>query len=131
MITIKQAKTKKELKAFVTFPFSLYKGSKYWVPPIINQELATFNKDTNPIFKDAEATFFLAYKDNKIVGRVAAIINWLEVKNISGKTIEEGSYYLDLYDQSKLGNIGSVDPTFSQKIKKMSAEEVLLFKNKE
>ena len=83
MITIKLANTKKELKAFVTFPFSLYKNSKYWVPPIISQELATFDKDTNPIFNDAEATFFLAYKNGKIVGRIVAIVNWLEIKNQS------------------------------------------------
>lgn len=81
MITIKKVNSKKEMKHFVKFPFSLYKNSKYWVPPIISQELATFDKEKNPIFKDAEASFFLAYKDNKIVGRIAAIINWLEIKN--------------------------------------------------
>jgi len=79
MITIKEATSKKDLKAFVRFPFSIYKDSKYWVPPIIRQELETFNKDKNPIFKDAEARFFLAYKGDDIVGRIAAIINWLEV----------------------------------------------------
>ncbi|WP_225035792.1 GNAT family N-acetyltransferase [Winogradskyella sp. SM1960] len=79
MITIKEATTKKDLKAFVRFPFKLYKDSKYWVPPIIKQELETFNKEKNPIFKDAEARFFLAYKNEEIVGRISAIINWLEV----------------------------------------------------
>jgi len=81
MITTKIVSSKKDLKAFVTFPFSLYKDSKYWVPPIVSQGMDTFNKSKNPIFNDAEATFILAYKNNKIVGRVAAIINWLEVKN--------------------------------------------------
>ena len=81
MITIKIVTSKKDLKTFVKFPFSLYKDSKFWVPPIISQEMETFNKDKNPIFNDAEATLLLAYKDQKLVGRVAAIINWLEVKN--------------------------------------------------
>ena len=80
MITIKEATSKKELKTFVKFPFTLYKNSKYWVPPIIAEELRTFDKDINPVFKDAEAYFFLAYKNNTVVGRIAAIINWLEVK---------------------------------------------------
>ena len=80
MIEVKEAISKKELKKFVKFPFGLYKDSKQWVPPIISEELRTFDKNTNPVFKDAEARFFLAYKDNTIVGRVAAIINWLEVK---------------------------------------------------
>ncbi|AEH02204.1 hypothetical protein [Lacinutrix sp. 5H-3-7-4] len=102
MITVKPAKTKKELKAFVTFPFSLYKDSKYWVPPIINQELETFSKDKNPIFNDAEATFFLAYKNGKIVGRVAAIINWLEVKNQNQKKMRFGWFdFIDDLEVSK------------------------------
>ena len=102
MITIKKITTKKELKAFVTFPFSLYKDSKYWVPPIISQELATFNEKENPIFKDAEATFFLAYKDGKIVGRVAAIINWLEVKKQDQKKMRFGWFdFIDDLEVSK------------------------------
>lgn len=80
MITIKEVTSKKDLKAFVKFPFKLYHDSPYWVPPIISQELKTFNKEENPVFKDAEARFFLAYKGKDIVGRVAAIINWIEVK---------------------------------------------------
>ena len=83
MITVKEIYSKRELKAFVKFPFTLYKNSKYWVPPIISQELKTFNKKINPVFNDADARFFLAYKDGKIVGRIASIINWLEVNNQS------------------------------------------------
>jgi GNAT superfamily N-acetyltransferase len=58
----------------------LYKGSPYWVPPIIREELDSFDKDKNPVFKDAEAWFFLAYKEDRLVGRVAAIINRIEVE---------------------------------------------------
>ena len=81
MITIKEATTKADLKKFVKFPFSIYKDSPYWVPPIISDELASFDKEENPVFKDAEAQFFLAYKHNNIVGRVAAIVNWIEVNH--------------------------------------------------
>jgi len=102
MITVKKVHTKKDLKTFVTFPFSLYKNSKYWVPPIIKQELNTFNKDKNPIFNDAEATFFLAYKNNKVVGRIAAIINWLEVKNQNQKKMRFGWFdFINDLDVSK------------------------------
>lgn len=102
MITIKEAVSQKDLKAFVTFPFKLYKGSKYWVPPIIRQELETFNKDKNPIFKDAEAKFFIAYKGNEIVGRVAAIVNWIEVKNQSIKKMRFGWFdFIDDLEVSK------------------------------
>ena len=80
MITVKEIYSKKDLKTFVKFPFKLYKDSPYWVPPVISQEVKTFDKKENPVFEDADARFFLAYKNNEIVGRVAAIINWLEVK---------------------------------------------------
>lgn len=100
MITVKEIHTKKELKQFIKFPFKLYKGSKYWVPPIIKQELETFNKDKNPIFKDADARFFLAYKGNEIVGRVAAIINWLEVNNQNQKKMRFG--WFDFIDDHKV-----------------------------
>ncbi|GAA4808090.1 GTP cyclohydrolase [Litoribaculum gwangyangense] len=90
MVTLKEVKTKKDLKAFVKFPFKLYKDSKYWVPPIISQEIKTFNKKENPVFNDAEARLFLAYKNNQIVGRIAAIINWLEVKDQNQKKMRFG-----------------------------------------
>ena len=102
MITVKEIFSKKELKQFVTFPFKIYKDSEYWVPPIIKQELATFNKKENPIFNDAEARFFLAYKNNQIVGRVAAIINWLEVKNQNQKKMRFGWFdFIDDLEVSK------------------------------
>lgn len=84
MITIKEAVTKKEILEYIKFPFSLYKGHPYWVPPLIDDELETFNKTKNPAFKSAEAKFFIAYKDGKIAGRIAAIVNWDEV-NDQGK----------------------------------------------
>lgn len=102
MITIKEVKTQKELKEFVKFPFKLYKNSKYWVPPIISQEIKTFNKKENPVFKDAEARFFLAYKNDELVGRIAAIINWLEVKNQNQKKMRFGWFdFIDDLDVSK------------------------------
>lgn len=80
MIVVKEALTKKDKRKFVKFPFKLYKGSKSWVPPIISEELRTFDKSVNPVFNDADAQLFLAYKDGEIVGRVAAILNWIEIK---------------------------------------------------
>lgn len=80
MITIKEAVSKNELIQFIEFPFTLYKNNKYWVPPLIKDELKSFDKQ-NPIFETAKAQFFLAYKKDIIVGRIAAIINWIETKD--------------------------------------------------
>ncbi|MFS4469192.1 GTP cyclohydrolase [Maribacter sp. 2210JD10-5] len=119
MIAIKEANTSKELKQFVTFPFSLYKDSKYWVPPIIKDELETFDKSKNPVFKDAEAWFFLAYKNNEIVGRVAAIINWLEVKEQGIAKMRFG--WFDFVDDT------AVSEALLQKVSEIGAKNNLEF----
>jgi hypothetical protein len=79
MVRLEEATTKSDIKKFIKFPFALYKKSPYWVPPLISDELETFDKQKNPNFNNAEARFFLAYKKNELVGRIAAIINWIEV----------------------------------------------------
>ncbi|MBO9585547.1 MAG: GTP cyclohydrolase [Flavobacterium sp.] len=96
MITIKEAKSKKELTEYIKFPFSLYKDNPYWVPPIIADELESFDKTKNPAFDNAEAYFYLAYKDNKIVGRITAIINWSEVNNQHKRKVRFG--WFDVID---------------------------------
>ena len=90
MIIIKEANSKALLKEYVKFPFSLYKKHSYWVPPLIQEELDSFDKTKNPAFENAEANFYLAYKDKQIVGRIAAIINWDEVNNLEKKKVRFG-----------------------------------------
>ena len=84
--------TKKEMKQFVKFPFSLYKNNPNWVPPIIKEEMNVLDKEQNPAFENAEARFFVAIKNDKIVGRIAAIINWYEVKEQQIKKMRFGWY---------------------------------------
>ena len=96
MIRIQEALSKKEVKQFVKFPFSLYKNSKYWVPPIISEEVKVFNKNTNPILQDADVKLFLAYKNDVIVGRIAAIVNWLEVEGQGVRKMRFG--WMDMID---------------------------------
>lgn len=90
MLTIKEVTNKQDFKRFVTFPFSLYKNNPYWVPPIIKDELETFDRSKNPAFENAEAHFFLALRNDKVVGRVAAIVNWLEVNEQGLKKMRFG-----------------------------------------
>jgi hypothetical protein len=102
MVTIKEVLSPADFKAFVKFPFSLYKNNKYWVPPIIKDELETFDKTKNPAFKNAEARFFLAYEQDVVVGRVAAIVNWIEVKEQQLKKMRFGWFdFIDDLEVSK------------------------------
>ncbi|MEQ6123343.1 GTP cyclohydrolase [Pseudotenacibaculum sp. MALMAid0570] len=103
MITVQEMITKKEMKQFVKFPFSIYKDNPYWVPPIIKDELQTLDKEKNPAFENAEARFFVALKDGKIVGRLAAIINWYEVNEQQIKKMRFGWY--DVVDDINVSKI--------------------------
>lgn len=96
MITIKEATTKKELTDYIKFPFSLYKDNEFWVPPIIADELESFDKTKNPAFENAEAYFYIAYKDNKMAGRITAIVNWSEVNDQQKKKVRFG--WFDVID---------------------------------
>ena len=75
MIKIRKVNTKKELKQFIQFYYDLYRGNENAVPYLYSDEMSTLRSDKNPSFECCEAQYFLAYKDEKIVGRVAAIIN--------------------------------------------------------
>ena len=92
MIEVIKVESKKNVKDFVMFPFELYKDCEYWVPPIINEEIDAMDTNKNPVFKNAEAEFYLAYKDNKIVGRVAAIVNWVEIEEQKKNKLRFGWY---------------------------------------
>ncbi|MDR0680294.1 MAG: hypothetical protein LBG15_00355 [Dysgonamonadaceae bacterium] len=74
-IVIREVTDKATLKKFVSFNIKLYKESPYHVPTLIEDELMTLRKDRNPAFEFCESIYYLAYKDNKIVGRIAGIIN--------------------------------------------------------
>ncbi len=74
-VEIKQVRSRKELKEFIKFNIDLYKDNKYAIPPLILDETITLSRDKNPAFEFCESEYFLAYKEGKIVGRIAAIIN--------------------------------------------------------
>ena len=74
-ITIKKVETKEDLKAFIEFHYDLYEGNEYDVPNLYRDEVNTLSKDKNVAFDFCDANYYLAIRDNRIVGRVAAIIN--------------------------------------------------------
>jgi len=98
-VDIRVVESKKDLKTFVKVPFSIYKNDPLWVPPLIMDEMATFNPGKNPAFELAEARFYVAYKDGKPVGRVAGILNHAANKKYGTKNIRFGWFEsIDDYD---------------------------------
>ena len=74
-ITIKKVETKEDLKAFIEFHYDLYEGNEYDVPNLYSDEVNTLSKEKNAAFDFCVANYYLAIRENKVVGRVAAIIN--------------------------------------------------------
>jgi GNAT superfamily N-acetyltransferase len=74
-VSVREVVSRRDLKRFVMFPFSLYRGNRCWVPPLIHDEMQTLRSDKNPAFEFCEATYWLAYRGDEVVGRIAGIIN--------------------------------------------------------
>lgn len=74
-VEIVKVTTKKQLKRFIRFNYELYKGNPYFVPELFEDTMGTLRKDRNAAFEFCDADYFLAYRNGKIVGRIAAIIN--------------------------------------------------------
>ena len=91
-IIIKKVTSHEDYLAFVKFPFILYKNNSFWVPPIINEEVETIDHKINPVYQNSSAQFFLAYKKEKIVGRIAAIVNWIEIEELKKNKVRFGWY---------------------------------------
>ena len=95
-VIVRPVSTAKELKTFVRFGNRLYKGNKYYVPCMPFDDLNTFDRKKNGAFDFCDAEFFLAYKDEKVVGRVAAIVNYKA--NEAWKTDQVRFGWIDFID---------------------------------
>lgn len=74
-VDIRRVTDKRGLEAFIQLHYDLYRGNPYDAPNLHSDELHTLSRDRNSAFEFCEAEYFLAYKDGRVVGRVAAIIN--------------------------------------------------------
>jgi len=84
-IIIKEVKTKKDLNKFVRFPLSLYKDNENYIPALEADEKNMFNRENNAAYEYCESIEILAYRDDKIVGRLAGIINHKYNEKINSK----------------------------------------------
>ena len=84
-IAILEVSKRSDLKRWVKFPLSLFAGSEYYVPPLIGDEIAYFNRKKNPAFRVCKVRLFLALDGDRVVGRICGIINSLEEKKLGYK----------------------------------------------
>lgn len=95
-VEIRKVNSKSELKRFIRFNYEFYKENKYAVPDLYDDMLNTFSPSKNAAFEFCEADYFLAYREGKIVGRVAAIINHRANEQWKKKTVRFG--WIDFID---------------------------------
>ena len=74
-IIVREAETALQMNDFIRFPWKIYKDDKHWVPPLLFDIKKNLDKKKNPFFEHATVKFYLAYKDNELAGRIAAIKN--------------------------------------------------------
>ncbi|MCQ2094336.1 MAG: GNAT family N-acetyltransferase [Bacteroidaceae bacterium] len=98
-VTIKRALSKDEMKQFIRFNYELYKDNKYSVPDLYEDMVATFS-DRNAAMEFCEAVYFLAFRDGKLVGRVAGIINRRANETWNLKAVRFG--YIDFIDDEEV-----------------------------
>jgi hypothetical protein len=96
LIKIKKVETKKDLKTFIDFHHDLYENNPYDVPNLFSDDMNTLSKDKNAAFDFCEAEYYLAYKDGKLAGRVAAIINYRANEKWKIKNVRFG--WIDFID---------------------------------
>lgn len=101
-IVIKEVKSKRDLYRFVRFGIDLYKDNPYFCPPILFDEMNTFNPKGNPALEVCEHIIYMAYRDGKIVGRIVGLINHRANKAWSVKKCRFGWFdFVDDYDVFK------------------------------
>lgn len=103
LIEIRKVENKKDLKTFIDFHYDLYEGNEYDVPNLFSDEMNTLSKDRNAAFEFCESEYFLAYKDGKLVGRVAAIINHKANERWNCKSVRFG--WIDFIDDPEVSGL--------------------------
>ncbi len=74
-ITVQPVLNPRQRQEFVRFPWQIYRGDRFWVPPLINEKLEKLDPQRNPFWRTAEQALWMAYVDGKPAGTIAGIID--------------------------------------------------------
>ena len=74
-VQISPVRSESELMTFIRFPWEVYRGDPYWVPPLISERRSFLDRARSPFFQHARAEYFLARRGEKVVGTIAAFTN--------------------------------------------------------
>jgi GNAT superfamily N-acetyltransferase len=82
-LEIRPVASRRDLKAFVTFPWQVYRGDPLWVPPLISDRMAALDASRGPFFKDADVALLMARRDGKVTGTIAPFVDHARVRHTS------------------------------------------------
>ncbi len=108
-IQLKEVLTHHDLKKFIEFPFSLYRGNKYWVPPLVSDEYKSLDPTRNPASSFCESRSWLALRQGEVVGRITAILNHRHVEKWGQRYMRFG--WVDFVDDAEVSSslLGAVE----------------------
>jgi GNAT superfamily N-acetyltransferase len=101
-VTIRPVLTKADEKTFIKFPWAIMGDNPVWVPPLLMDRKKLIDRKNNPFYKHAELEMFLAERDGKTVGRIAAIVNDNHIKEHNEKVGFWG--FFDCVDDQAVAN---------------------------
>lgn len=99
-VEIREVKSKKELKQFIWFGINLYKNCEFAAPPLMMDDLLNLTKGSNPALEFCDVVYLMAFKDGKIAGRIAGIINPVANKTWNEKNARFG--WIDFIDDKEV-----------------------------
>jgi len=99
-IEIRRVESRKDLRAFVNFPETLYKNNEYYVPPLVFDQMDTLDQEKGAAQEFCKSALYMAYKDGKPAGRVAAIVNFKANEQWNHKEVRFG--WIDFIDDPEV-----------------------------
>jgi hypothetical protein len=85
VVEVRPVASRRDLKAFVELPFAIYADDPAWVPPLLAEQRHNFSPKS-AYFQHAQVRLFVAYRDGKPVGRIAAQIDELRTERYDDAT---------------------------------------------
>lgn len=73
MLTVRAVESRRDLERFIRFAYRVYRDDPNWVAPLLGDLRHALTPGRHPFWSHAERALFLAERDGRVVGRVAAI----------------------------------------------------------
>ena len=98
-VAVRPVHGRADLDRFISFPYRLHARDPLWVPPLRMDIRKLLDREKNPFFEHAEAEYFLAERDGRVVGRIAAISNRLH-NEVHGDRVGFFGFFESIHDQA-------------------------------